>query len=74
MTDRISVRRLEIIPGEVAKCDYCERELRQFALLVRALDDEGRLEHLLLFCGHGCALASTKDDANWVIGQEAHPA
>lgn len=64
MADRITVRRLEVVPGEVVKCDYCTRVIKAASLMVRVLNTKNQLEHLMLFCDQGCAFAFAREDSD----------
>lgn len=52
-----AVKYLHIDPWETAYCALCKRKMEGKCLLVRSIDDQGRLEELLIFCGVGCRIA-----------------
>lgn len=57
MSASTAVKYLRISPWETAHCSLCQRQMEGRCMLVRSIDDQGRLKELLLFCGVGCRIA-----------------
>ena len=61
------VRMLKVSSTEEACCNYCDRRVKKTALMIRVLDNDGRLEHLLLFCNQGCAFAAARENTPGLV-------
>lgn len=59
MSTSCVVKRLVVEPREKVGCEFCQRTIKKVGVMVRTVDEYGRLEELVMFCGVGCGLAYT---------------